>query len=281
MVFIRNSVTIKKLNYLLPLIGVALLIRVLWGISWEQFGSVVQGFSPLFVILSGLLAMGGQIFKAVRWILMPVDGNIRMSLLVYFRALLYGLVTPGRVGELLKIKFLLKLGISTRDAVIYTIFERSFDLLFLGISGLFVILSYYYRPHWSWWMVILAVLAMQGMLSVKFVKGFGWIKFLLQWFVTIISYIVYASGFSLLLSNSWPPLWDSIPMVWVGNLIALIPVAWHGLGTREQFYLFVFQEYQKEYILGVSLIHFTLALTFCIGFCVLMIALLGKPEKAD
>lgn len=263
----------KFLRKILPFIGIFLFIYLISKLSWEQFFIALQNLELYKVLLCALLCLCGIFLKGLRWKSCFLRQYYQYPLFsVFFAAVYYGLVTPGRMGELLKIGFLKDLGFGMKQAVYLTLYDRFFDLFYLVIAACLGI-SLFYPPSTP--VVIIALVGMVVVLAVQrasMAMFLGYMqspsRFLWQWFLTSLAYFVYAMGLSVLLRvEHFQEFYRSVLAVWTGNFIALIPISFHGLGTREAVYLKFLHWLTPEEIVLASLAHFVLAVCTNLIFC--------------
>lgn len=263
----------KIIRRLLPLFGILLFIRLVSALSWEKFFAAILQLEFSMVLLVAVGAVLGLLLKGFRWCMYFRGMSFRTSdlLRVFYAAMFYGLVSPGRIGELLKIGFLRERGFKLQEAVFYTVYDRFFDVLFLLFCtyGLFL---FYFGNFFYFLAVIplylLIFLGQKKLFSVFTGRNFCWSQLLRQWILTLCSYFVYAAGFSLLLHPEGLVFFvRGMLAACAGNLIALLPVSFYGIGTKEQLYFFVFKDLPGETIIISSLLHLVITLISTAVFC--------------
>jgi hypothetical protein len=263
----------KIIRRLLPLIGILLFIRLVSSLSWEKFFAAVLQLELSLILLVSVGAISGLLLKGMRWCtyFRGMSFSVPDLLRVFYAAMFYGLVSPGRIGELLKIGFLRERGFKLREAVFYTIYDRFFDVLFLLFCTYGLFLFYFGNVFYFSVIIPLYLLVFIGQKKLFFIftgRNFCWPQLLRQWILTLCSYFVYAAGFSLLLHPEKLFFFiRGMLAACAGNLIALLPISFYGIGTKEQLYFFVFKGLPGETIIISSLLHLIITLISTAVFC--------------
>lgn len=264
----------RYLRLLLPLGGIFLFYQLLVNLSWNKFWLAwgnLASWKLIFVFFCGPL---GIFIKSSRWVLLLDMATEQRKLArgVFLASIFYGMVTPGRLGEFVKIAYLKDLGFAYRKGIFYTVYDRIFDVgvlatfsliasylfgvisLRLLITLLFIVvcLSYLHRQIYAWYES----------------NPLNWFKYLKLIFLTLSSYSVYALGLPVLLSISDPfEFMKSALAVFVGNFVALIPISLNGIGTREASYYFLMDSIPREVLILASISHFFVAFFGTVLYC--------------
>lgn len=90
---------------------------------------------PVYLVVL-FLSVPSIFLKSLRWKMLtpkdePTSINIKDSWILYWIAIFWGAVTPGKVGELFKVKYLFNHGISVGGAAAATIIDRLMDMMLL------------------------------------------------------------------------------------------------------------------------------------------------------
>lgn len=89
------------------LVSLTVLILVMRSVSWPRIAELLAAADPLRLTLAGLLTVPIIVLKGLKWGLLLQHAGIRTPLrrtaLSYMAGLGFGLLTPGRVGELARI----------------------------------------------------------------------------------------------------------------------------------------------------------------------------------
>jgi len=132
----------------LRLIGIFLFIFILWQVDWGKALSIVIGMDYAAPIVAGLLNIAIMIVKAWRWHMLLRSQKISLSfsdaLRIYVSAYYYGALTPGRLGEILKVFYLKRYcGTSAAVGLSSVLTDRLMDIYVSFILGCLGI--YYFR----------------------------------------------------------------------------------------------------------------------------------------
>ncbi len=230
--------------------------------------------------------------KAYRWKLLLHSTGFFYKYLHALRAYLssysVGVVTPGRLGELIKV-YNVRKEIQSIDAITAfrtVVVDRLFDLFFLswfGLAGLFFYFDVFGVK--SPWILILISFAIvfSGLLLLHFffkvflkkhikknkillftdqcIIGLLSFKNILAWVISFIAYFVFFLGIQILLAS----LQIHINFIETGfiisliGLILLLPISVAGFGTREAglIYLLSFYGINAEIAISFSLLQFS------------------------
>ena len=122
------------------LIGLFILILILLRIDFTKLFSTLLHVNIFYLFCAVLLNVPHLFFKSLRWNLLLKKQGIHYSLfqsyLVYMSALYIGYITPGRLGEFVKVLYLKSdKGISLSKGFSNVLLDRVFDLYILVILG--------------------------------------------------------------------------------------------------------------------------------------------------
>lgn len=299
-------------KYYLWIIGLVIFLLILTKIGLSNIVFVLSKMRISYAILACILTPSLAFLKASRWrYLLKMQGinySFKASFLTYLAGLYLGLVTPGRIGELVKVYYLKQdKRISVGKSLSSILVDRFLDILVLvifGCLGLFI----FSVPQRT----TLTIVALTGLFS------FGWIVvlnrkygqrilrflykvFLLEkiahrahnpfndfylgvekmrnWrlaFPLLVSLFAFFIGFFqcylLSVSLNIPiPFLYLIFSVAIANLVSLIPISIAGIGTRDATLIGLFA------ILGIkpeSAVSFSLMYLFVFN---ISLALMGLP----
>jgi len=152
------------LVYLLTRLDLAATGELLANARWPLFFAAVAVFLPTLVL------------RTVRWMLLARSTSVRElgfaeSFSVYAFAILIGTVTPGRVGEFIKVVHLRKRGGSFGSAFFATFVDRVLDVAFLVLVGASALSAFVAPGRTTVWLVAGVVLAF--VLLRVFTRGAG------------------------------------------------------------------------------------------------------------
>jgi len=270
----------------------------------EIFSSIAEiKFSNLALAL--LLIITLLLCKAYRWHLIlknnKVEFSLQNSISAYFAAFSVGVVTPGRLGEFLKVYYPHSEGKGSLYTLTKTVLaDRLYDLIFLLATGSvsFFILSgkfsIFHIPLYFFF-IVLIIITIPILIHIfikpsrnRIIKALQEInshftgrKSVFFWLITIISYLFYFSA-CFFLARSLGIYIDIIYLTSVMAILSLgllLPISIAGFGTREAILVLLIHPigYDPSTILAFSLIHF---LSF-FGFLgiVGLVFFLNKPIK--
>ncbi|MGD9579850.1 MAG: lysylphosphatidylglycerol synthase transmembrane domain-containing protein [Vampirovibrionia bacterium] len=173
----------------LRLIGILLFVFIF---SKVNFGDVVQSLLQADWYLLSLVALLNLLvvlFRAVRWVKLLEIQNYSFGLpeafWSYLRSLYLGNVTPGRVGELSRVHYLMKyININSAVATSGVIYDRILDTYFVLILG---VLGLVMSDVWAQYL---------------------WLKIMLISFMFIIPVVFFVPNFSLSMASFLPNMWN-------------------------------------------------------------------------
>jgi glycosyltransferase 2 family protein len=234
--------------------------------SNREFLEAWEKINVNWLLLSLPVVIAVLVIKSLRWrAIIRAEGHTYSAgkaIRAYFASYSMGVVTPGRLGELLKVYNLRKdnPSLDTIPAFRTVVADRLFDMYFLiwfGLSGVI----FFYKPFGNmepWFILILTFVVLLALLAagntlLKFTtrrffhnnKALTFIQTcfgkmlaadsLGAWLITAFAYTIYFSGIRFLffaLSISIPFLETGFIISLIG-LILLLPISVAGFGTRE------------------------------------------------
>lgn len=287
-------------------LGLALLAFLLWRFDAGQVAALLRRTDPWQFALVILALLPLIWLKTVRWQVILAGAGLHYALrpayLAYFGSLFVGLLTPGRLGEFVKMMHVqAECGATVSQALTSVLADRLFDLAALLAVGALALLA---LPHLGAQMGLSLGLILAGTLAGGWLlldpRGFGRLqaagrrlgkagKSLLgpegwltqvhfglrqwtrgQWAIaaalTGIAYALYF-GQCYLLARAMGLAVGVGPVVYavaLGSLVTLLPISISGLGTREATIIAYLGAagVQAEAALGFSLLVFA---TFYLG----------------
>ena len=138
---------IFSLRNLIHFVGIFIFIFIfiLFKIDIKKSLEIIAGSNPFLIIIALVAGIPPIILRNLRWqkLLKNKGVIIKFSetFLVYFYAVFWGSITPGKIGEFSKIIYLNKKGVPLKISTVSVIFDRLFDIitiLILGFLGLFI-----------------------------------------------------------------------------------------------------------------------------------------------
>lgn len=281
----KQKKTGKRIFNALRLLGVVLFVVILFRVDLRAIGEALLTTNARLLIIGILFQILVLASKGIRWHLMN-DGKKAwkfraLSLGRFYESYAIGVVTPGRMGDLLKAGHE-----SSRNNMLGAGFrvlaERGIDIgIFVGLAGLSVLSGFYIemKPVFGWlviaggaFIMLLSFLILASPLFIKLANKIfrrlpGRIKnlsiegrrypagttawILLLSFVSNLSYFVSCYYLGLAAGMEAGFIWIS-GAVAVSGLLNMLPVTIMGLGTRELIFLYVFQAFDQGIVLAFS-----------------------------
>ena len=144
---ISNKDFIRFLKKLIPLTGIILLIYLIISIGTDEIISTFLKISPLYVVIAALLTIPRVLIRNYGWQIILKKQKIFVSYLTSLKIFLigyfYGSVTPGYIGQLMRIPYLKeKTNEPTGKLFVNSFVEEvvhTLSLYFMMIIGAFLI----------------------------------------------------------------------------------------------------------------------------------------------
>jgi uncharacterized membrane protein YbhN (UPF0104 family) len=237
----------------------------------------------LIICLAGTILLLS--IKATRWCLILRTDNIKYQLYksvkAYFASFSIGVVTPGRLGEFIKLYYLRQdINTDFYSGLKSVILDRFFDLFILIIFGLAGILVLFFNTGTLFSVSMMVLIVFMSLIILKATMGaFNTsnkilvfarelisalinYKNIVNWIITLIAYLLFFYLNSLIfrsldISLSFIDITFIISIV---SLVILLPVTVAGFGTREAslIYLLSFFDIPVEKVLLFSFLQFLL-----------------------
>jgi glycosyltransferase 2 family protein len=269
-------------KWAIRLVGLVIFVLILFSINISATVRILLGTNLLLLALA-LLSIFPQIYlKAWRWHILMKMQNIEYPLkdavTVYFSGLFIGTITPGRVGDFIKVQYLREEGYSFGKSFLSVFLDRCYDLAALILVGYVSIL--YFIQRFSTQLVIVSTILVLVPLSACFLYITGIVnKNRIISLVALVSPKRYRDGISKSLGDFfedfsffravplisaflitvatwvlyfmmsyWFALALSIPIdflylagcVSIAAFIVLLPVSISGIGTRDAAFILLF-----------------------------------------
>jgi hypothetical protein len=305
-------------KWVIRLSGLVVFVFILFSINIPATVQILLNVNVLLLVL-GLLMIFPQIcLRAWRWHLLMKMQNITYPLkdavTVYFGALFIGTITPGRLGELIKVQYLRDEGYSFGRSILSVFLDRCYDLGALMLVG-YVSIVYFIqlfservflvstifiliplagvviccmgivkKDHIIRMITFLSPLRFREALLKTlhdFFDDFSSIKtrpLVIAFFMTMASWVFYyimAYCFALALAIPLS-LFYLIGCVSVAAFITLLPVSISGIGTRDAAFilLFGYAGISSESAVAYSLL---ILFMYVVNGCIGFIAWQKKP----
>jgi glycosyltransferase 2 family protein len=281
-----KPINIAKLIFQsLRLLGIVLFVVILFRVDLKAIGKTMLDSDAWLLAVAVVFQLLVLLSKGIRWHLMNSRGNSRaewkLSLGRFYESYAVGVVTPARMGELLKAGHE-KGKNNIIGSALRVLAERGLDIgIFLSLAGLSVASGYYtgFSGAFGLWVVagalLIILLSVLMLVSRHFItllnKVLNYLPgkfktvvlepkrypapltlqiFLLSIFSNL-SYFIscYYLGLAAGLEANF--IWIS-GAVAVSGLLNMLPVTIMGLGTRELIFLYVFQTFDQDVALAFS-----------------------------
>ena len=136
----------KIIKYL-GLIGIILFAYIISNVNLNHVINIFSSANPFFIVLSIVPLFFACVLKSLRWkIIINATGfdiSLKDCTLIWLKGYFLGGVTPGRIGDLFRAKFLTdKIGISLGKSLLTAVIDRVLDILVifgLSVSGILMI----------------------------------------------------------------------------------------------------------------------------------------------
>ncbi len=129
----------KISHHLTLLVGIILFTVILLYIDLGETLKVLGGISPLMLVLLILLRIGYVIMKSFAWRCFlkakKISFSLKESVRAYSAGLLLGMVTPGRIGDVIRVGYLKEKSVPIKKSLGTVIIDRVFDLSLLFSLG--------------------------------------------------------------------------------------------------------------------------------------------------
>jgi len=269
-------------RWLLHLFGIFLFVFILSRIDLEETLQILLNTNLTYLSAALILLIPLILTKAWRWQFLmriqDINYPLKDSFLMYSTGMFIGIITPGKLGDFIKILYLQKDGHSFGKSSVSVFIDRLFDLLsllFIGYISLFVFISLFEEQiiilsiFFIVTALIFILLVYKKGLNKKILRRF-YILFIPERYkknirinfndfyrdlhllskrglvlvaiATIIGWIIYfAMTYLLMLSLDIDmPVLYLISCVSISGVISLIPISISGIGTRDAIFIVLF-----------------------------------------
>ena len=295
-----------KKNQLLKLTGLIIFGFILTKIDFQKIKDIVPSIRLPFLFSAVIFSLFPVAIKAYRWHILlkslQINYSFKNAFLVYLSGIFAGTITPGKLGELIKVFYIRKAtDISFGKAFSSVIIDRILDLFFLLLFSLIGILYFYtYKEQIALIIILLSCLILIMLfllhnnfrnlivklllkLTIKrykaeieiqteeFLGGMEIVarfKFFFPIFLTLVAYLMYFFTCFLISKSLNMPvsfIYLSFCMSVTVTLV-LLPVSIGGLGIRDASLIFLLWQ------VGISK---ELALTYSFLFLVFINITIG------
>jgi len=273
------STKAKKRAFLaLKLIGIVLFLWIISRIDREQaIGHITGANMPLFLV-SFITVYAVYAAKTVRWHTLVLSTELRPTLYTSWRLYNIGvflaLITPGKLGELGRAGYLRQAGIHGATGICVALLDRAVDAAVIGIMATGAI-SILFGTQWA--LAYVVTILCSGACVMLLWRSTHVLRRKKRWlhFLTVITtprtmlMLILSTTVSWLLYFAWgtlvarsigitTPVTVLSAVFTVAGILALVPVAPSGLGTREAVLLFLLASYgvSSEQAVALGLLMF-------------------------
>ncbi|MCD4682978.1 MAG: flippase-like domain-containing protein [Bacteroidales bacterium] len=283
----RESKKTKKIKWfsLLRILGITIFIIVLFNVDLAAIWEHIKKVNLLFLLVAIFFQIILLLVKGYRWHILnngsKNKASIFQSLGEFFESYAMGVITPGRIGELMKAGYQNK-----KEKVIASgvrvLAERGLDIGFFIIIAAcaliwanLIIIS----PLLSFLILLGGVIIfIVAILLIGSKKIYTWIdklvknisgsfKFRTKKEILIIVILALVSNLSYFISCYFLALGIDLPIsfltvsggVAIAGLLNMLPITVMGLGTRELTFLYVFKAFSEVQVLALSGLIFLVA----------------------
>ncbi len=305
------------------IIGLVLFVYILSRLNPDDLISYLKNVSLKYYLIAFFISVPTIFLKSLRWRLL-IPGNKKVSIIqawkYYWIAVFWGAVTPGKVGELFKIRYLNQMGYSTGESTAATVMDRFFDmillllLVYIGmifyssgfsddvfffsillISGASLFLIIYLFRKRAYKIFLKAVEKfLPGSVTEKFhveagnviktVKAYNFKKWLYSILLTLLTwtfFILQRYIVSMSLGLDIDVFYFSNTVL-LAALITLIPVSVQGIGTRDAVFIYMFGFVGIDSTQAVTLSALILMIMFFNTFIGYILYLaISRKDKSD
>ena len=265
------------------LIGLVLFVYVLSKVHWSEFFRILREINPGYFFLGILLTIPALCLRALRWreLVLAVESRIspREAILIFAKALFWGVVTPGKIGELSRAKYLSQKNRLVLDKALFTvIFDKLTEFFFIAFLCFLALWALFYLFEVDLlWLGIILILLMSGTVYflIKKERSLKLLRIFFRIFVfnslreraeaffngffeqtrrvsraLMVKLFFYETAVYLLMFLVFffmarslginAPVWYLALMIPPIIIIAALPISVLGLGTREAAFIFFF-----------------------------------------
>lgn len=264
-----------KWSKLLLFIGMGIFIYIIYSVGIDSLINVFKNVKFFWVLILVLISFIVIILQTYKWDLILKKQNINLKFYSLFKiqmiSLLYGAITPGRLGSLIKINYLKKkIDKNYGETSSSVILERIIDFLVLflfALFGAFLLINYYANLFLELLIIILIIIFGGLFIFLKrertrfFLKYFhkhfvpkkyrekvselfhsfydGIIspKYLVKPFIVSLAvwFLIFSQAYvaALALSVTHIPYYYFLGLFPLASAVGLIPITVSGMGTKE------------------------------------------------
>ncbi|MCB0324362.1 MAG: flippase-like domain-containing protein [Bdellovibrionales bacterium] len=131
---------VERVRAYLRYVGLLLLLGLLYSIDVTQASAILTSMDPRWFVVAALCHAAFTFFKSIRWhALLAAQGveyPLGRAIAVYHAGSFFSLITPGRIGDVIKIDYLKRdRGVPYRVGLSSVVVDRLLDLVLLASSA--------------------------------------------------------------------------------------------------------------------------------------------------
>ncbi len=288
----------KVFQWMLKSLGLGIFIFICFQIDFESVVHSLIHSNPHHIVFAVLTLILFHLTKGIRLFYLLKFGDMHIPVfqcyLIYIIGLYWGLITPGRMGDLVKAYHIKDHGYAFVDGVSVTIVDRLLDMmiffLFSGFGLVYLFLKHAVVIQIPCWMMIvlagLCLFLLMLCLNRKFLyRNFYKLplvqkihahflsfksyvislislkRFVFLFIFTIISWFIYLTVVQNLIIAMGLHLNFLTMMVFffLSTLVSFLPISYAGIGTRDAVLVFLFNLYDYA---GEDAIRFSFSILF-------------------
>ena len=307
-----------KNKWIFRSVGLILFAIILSKLNLTKIIALLSNINPFYLALALLLFVPLLVIKTMRWQLLMkvqnIDYSLKDSTIMYAAALYIGAITPGRLGEFIKIFYLKEDGHPFGKSFATVLMDRLFDLtslFFLGYAGMLLFITLFERAIiilscifvGTCFLVIFFIykkdfcMGLLEYISSSFIperyranaktgfsdlydgiKALNTNQFIIATFITFFAWVIYFIMmylFALSIDINIPFLYLAT-CVSISAVITLIPISISGIGTRDAtlIVLFSYLGLSKESAIAFSMM---ILFMYAVNGFIGLVAWLKKP----
>jgi len=277
----------KKIKWfsLLRILGIIIFIIVLFNVDLAAIWVHIKKVNLLFLMLAILFQVILLVIKGLRWHILNDGGNNKVAVFrsmgEFLESYAMGVITPGRIGELMKAGYQNK-----KEKIIASgvrvLAERGLDIGFfiiIAACALIWVGLIDLNPYLNFLILLGGVIIfIIAILLIGSKKIYAWIDKLVKSIsesfkirtnkeILLIITLAIVSNLSYFISCYFLALGIDLPIsfltvsggVAIAGLLNMLPITVMGLGTRELTFLYVFTSFPEAQILALSGLIFLVA----------------------
>lgn len=295
----------KRINQYIRIFGIILFFYILSRIDLRELASIIKGMNLFYFLIAFVILAFSFLLGILKWriLINSQDLKIPFGILVraYLKGLFLGVITPGKLGEFWKTKYLTKaVNISPGKAFYTVLMDRLMDVMIMVMVGTVGVINFLLlnRIEGGWLLISLILLLAvfiayflikkektekflgfflrffvpaslkerMGSFLDEFFKGMNRLDFRLFLKLVICGFSYYSISvlfyYFLALSLGIPiAFFQLFLIIALVWLVLIIPITILGIGTREASYIFFFAILNIKIPLAVAFSALILAVT--------------------